>query len=156
MVDTKKTETKEESVKKPAKRVRKPLHSRNVLEVPEHLKRPGFKYRFVNEEFGRVQMYEDAGYKVVLKKTSSEDSKGIKNKSAAGEPYRIVVNRDNNARANTAVLMEIPLEFYLEDKAEIHKQLDEKEAAYDPEAVAKRSSGFYGHSETKRSGKISG
>lgn len=156
MVDTTKTEIKEETTKKPAKRVRKPLHSRNVFEVPEHLKRPGFKYRFVNEEFGRVQMYEDAGYKVVLNKLPGEDSKGIKNKSATGEPYRIVVNKDQNARSHTAVLMEIPLEFYLEDKAAAHKRIDETEASYDPDALKQRNSGFYGHSETKRSGKISG
>lgn len=147
--------TKTES-KTTARRERKPLHKRRILDVPESYKKPGFHYRWVNEGIGAVEAYEEAGYKVVLEKDVKPETKRTQDASQLGSVVRRVVNKDPAAAVNTAVLMMIPMEFYLEDKAAIHAELDEQEKAYDPEAVAKRDAGFYGHSETKNDTKKSG
>lgn len=66
-----------------------------------------------------------------------------------GSVVRRVVNRDPAATAQTAVLMEIPLEYYLEDQAEKQRAVDEREAAYNPEILNKGDPHLYGSQNKK-------
>lgn len=112
---------------------RTPIGRRNVLTVNK--RDPGFEYRWVNDEDGRIQMFEEAGYEAVREPTDVGDPK-------AGDASQMdSVCRKPVGGGTTAVLMKIPKEFYEEDQAAKEKQLAEKEKALLQEA---NGEGFYG------------
>jgi len=105
MSEKNKPETKEAVEKKRPERV--PLGTRNVLTAP---KRPGYVRRFVNDEPGRIQQFEAAGYSVVKEDVQVGDPKAGKNlKPGSGVSLPVGGGTD-------AVLMEIKEEFYKEDQ----------------------------------------
>lgn len=108
---------------------RTPLHRRRLLEAK---KRPGYNRRWINEEIGAVEAYKEASWMPVEGEEDASDNRAQK-ESQLGSVVRRVVNRDPNASAKTAILMEIPEDLYNEDQAEKQKQVDKIEASYDPE-----------------------
>lgn len=141
MTDTKATRAKNRPE-------RKPLHRRRLLDAK---KKEGFHRRWVNEEIGAVEAYEEAGYTLVREEGADTSDKRAQEASQMGSVTRRVINKDPNASTKTAVLMEIPMEYYLEDKAEIHRELDEAEMAYNPEEIKKRNPELYGKIHKKYS-----
>lgn len=97
---------------------RTPVGTRNVLVAED---KPGVKRRFVNDEPGRIQMFLDAGYKIVDEKTQMGDN-NVGQASQVGSVARKPVGGGKNA-----VLMEINREWYREDQAAKEAQLKEKE-----------------------------
>lgn len=90
--------------------IRVPLGTRNVLTAPQRL---GYVRRFVNDEPGRVKMYEEAGYTVV-KQAKEEIPVGDPKIGKSTEPGSKV---GVSVGAGThAVLMEIKKEYYDEDQ----------------------------------------
>lgn len=127
---------------------RKPLHRRRMLDAKT---RPGFVRRWVNEEIGAVEAYQEAGYSLVLEEGANTSDTGAQDASQLGSVTRRVVNRDPNASTKYAVLMEIPEEFYKEDQAEKQRLLDEKEMSWNPEEIKKRNPDLYGSMSKKYS-----
>lgn len=123
---TKKPQRGESRAKNRPKRV--PLHKQRVLEARP---RPGFVRRWVNEELGAIEAYMAAGWKPVEGDEDASDAR-VQNGSAVGSVVRRVVNRDPNASAKTAVLMEIPEDWYNEAQAEKQAEIDSKEESLDP------------------------
>jgi hypothetical protein len=128
---------------------RKPLHIRRVLDAKT---RPGFVRRWVNEEIGAVEAYEDAGYTCVLEEGADTSDKGAQDSSnKGGSVTRRVINKDPNASTKTAVLMEIPEEFYREDQAAKQREIDELEMSFNPKEIMKRNPDLYGEQTKKYS-----
>lgn len=143
MTDKKKTTTR--ATNRPE---RKPLHRRRILDAKP---RPGFVRRWVNEEIGAVEAYEEAGYSLVVEEGADTSDKRAQDASKMGSVIRRVVNKDPNASTKTAVLMEIPEEFYREDQAAKAKLLDEQESAWNPEEMKKKDPTAYGSTSKKYS-----
>lgn len=127
---------------------RKPLHSRKLLDG-SHLIKPGHVGRWVNDEPGKIEAYEAAGYSIVQDLSGSTHSGRAQDASQTGSAARVIVNKDPNALARYAILMEIPEEFYKEDQAAKQALLDEKEMSWNPAEMKKRNPDLYG--EMKRS-----
>lgn len=87
---------------------RTPIAQRNILTVAN--KRDGFKQRWVNDVDGRIQMFEEAGYTSVQRPTEVGDPQA----GASTQVDRVV--RKPVGGGITAVLMEIPEEYYAEDQ----------------------------------------
>ena len=107
---------------------RTPINRSKILDSKP---RPGFVRRLVNEEPGRIQAFLDAGWTFCDKDQNTSD-KRVQDGSSLDSADRRVVNRGRDARANTAVLMEVPEEFYKEDFAEKQKENDRIEEMLDP------------------------
>ena len=127
---------------------RKPLHRRKALEAKP---REGYVRRWVNEEIGAIEAYKEAGYSLVLDKEADSSDERAQEASKMGSVVRRVVNKDPNASTKTAVLMEIPKEFYDEDQKAKSEALDEKEIAWNPEEMKKRNPELYGKVHKKYS-----
>lgn len=103
-----------------AHKKRIPIGTRNILTAPE---RPGYIRRFVNDVDGRISMFEDAGYEAVRVPTQVGDPK-------AGDASQLgSVVRKPVGGGKTAVLMEIPENYYAEDQLAKEQRLKEKEQA---------------------------
>lgn len=112
---------------------RTPIGRRNVLTVNE--RDPQFTYRWVNDEDGRLGVFEEAGYTAVREPTSVGDPK-------AGDASQLgSVVRKPVGGGKSAVLMKIPKEFYSEDQAAKEARIAEKEKSLLEEA---NGEGFYG------------
>lgn len=112
---------------------RTPIAKRNVLTVKD--RDPAFNYRWVNDEDGRVQMFEEAGYTAVKEPTEVGDPR-------AGDASQLgSVSRKPVGGGKSAVLMKIPKEFYEEDQAAKEARIAEKEKSLLQEADGE---GFYG------------
>lgn len=107
--------------------------------------KPGFKRRWVNEEIGKVNDHLAAGWRLVQDPKADISDPDVKNGTSLDSAVRRVVNRDPLARATTAVLMEIPLEYFNEDYTNAQRDVDESEKGIDP----KKYSGddYYGGME---------
>lgn len=112
--------------------IRIPISQRKVLQAKQ---RDGFVRRYVNEVMGRVEMFFDAGWRIVNKDQNTRD-KNAHSESQLGSVDRIAVNRDPKMRATTAVLMEIEQHLYDEDAAYKQAQIAAQEKVLSkPETV---------------------
>ena len=89
-------------------RKRVPLGTRNVLTAP---KKPGFVRRFVNDTGDRVQAFKDAGWNVAEEVNQVGDDKAGKASLMGSQANPSV------GGGQRAILMEVPIEIYKEDKA---------------------------------------
>lgn len=112
---------------------RTPIHQRNVLTVGN--KREGHRQRWVNDVDGRVAMFEEAGYTIVQRPTEVGD----KQAGAANQVDRVV--RKPVGGGVSAVLMEIPDEFYREDQMAKEAKIKDSERSLLNEA---KDGEFYG------------
>ncbi len=85
--------------------------------MPEY-SREGYHPCYVNDTPGNIGAYEAAGYTKVVKD---------------GEPVRLPVDSRHGIEA---VLMEVPMEFYLEDQASLEKDALAKDAKIVSEATS--------------------
>lgn len=112
--------TKENLSKAPSGRPKRiPVGSRPRLHVIN--KDPNYVYRVVNDENGRVQIFQQAGYEVV---NAAEHS--LQNLRVEGRATDNVIPVGGGTNG---VLMRIPKEFYEEDQAAKEKALREREMA---------------------------
>lgn len=103
-------------VEQPRKRI--PLGSRNILTAPQKV---GFVRRFVNDTGDRVQMFKDAGWNAVDDGSPVGDPK-------IGRPTSMGSSSNPHVGGGQrAVLMEIPEEIYMADKAESQAKITEVE-----------------------------
>lgn len=106
----------EKKVEQSRKRV--PLGSRNVLIAPQ---KAGFVRRFVNDTGDRIQAFKDAGWNAVNDGSTSGDEK-------VGRPTSIgSLTNPHVGSGQRAILMEIPEEIYLEDRAKSQAKITEVE-----------------------------
>lgn len=112
---------------------RTPIHQRNVLTVGN--KREGHRQRWVNDVDGRVAMFEEAGYTIVQRPTEVGD----KQAGASAQVDRVV--RKPVGGGVSAVLMEIPDEFYREDQMAKEAKIKDSERSLLNEA---KDGEFYG------------
>lgn len=124
---------------RPARRQRTPIGTGNVLVAEQ---RPGYVRRFVNDTNGRVERFIAAGYEPVHS-ASADLSNGRMKPSSMGDS----VIRKPVGGGISAVLMEIPEEFYEEDQAAKQRDVDRIEASLQPRIPAGQTSseGQYGH-----------
>lgn len=104
---------KESTNSRPVRKARKPINSKSLLRAEQ---RPGFVRRYVNDVDARIQMFLDAGYEPVTGQDNVNDYR-----AQDGSQLGSVVRKPVGGGI-TAVLMEIPEEFYREDQ--ISKQAD--------------------------------
>jgi hypothetical protein len=103
----------------PKRRERVPLSAmRQKLQAP---KREGYKRRFVNDEGGRLQNFERAGYAFVEDEDVHTDGEGRRISRRVGV--------HENGQPMYAFLMEQKQEWYAEDQAEKNKELDKADEA---------------------------
>lgn len=113
---TRKTETNS----RPARKSRKPINSKNLLRAEQ---RPGFVRRYVNDVDTRIQMFLEAGYEPVKGQDNINDYR-----AQDGSQLGSVVRKPVGGGV-TAVLMEIPEEFYKEDQISKQAEVDAHEQA---------------------------
>ena len=118
-----------------------PIGRRDRLVVDPRDKDPNYVYRMVNDEEGRIRMFEDAGYEIVRKKINMGENR-IEDASQMGSAATKPVGRNQ-----TGVLMRIKKEWYEEDQkaktAKIRESM--KEIQKEPEKP-----GQYGKIEVTR------
>ena len=108
------------------RRKRVPLGTlRRRLSAPE---RPGYVRRWINDKPGRLMQAQEGGYEFVTDQTIDIGDPDVTNEIGNSLDSRIsrVVDRGTGMRA---FLMEIKEEWYVEDKAEQQRQIDELEEA---------------------------
>ena len=127
---------------------RKPLHRRKLLDAKP---RDGYVRRWVNEEIGAIEAYEEAGYSLVQGDEDASQMRAQTESQMGSSVIRRVVNKDPNASTKTAVLMEIPKEFYEEDQRAKQEQLDKDEASWNPKIMEKNDPTTYGRFDKKYS-----
>jgi len=127
---------------------RKPLHRRKLLDAKP---RDGYVRRWVNEEIGAIEAYEEAGYSLVQGDEDASQMRAQTESQMGSSVIRRVVNKDPNASTKTAVLMEIPKEFYEEDQRAKQEQLDKDEASWNPKIMEKNDPTTYGGFDKKYS-----
>ena len=136
------TEPKARGTRRPK---RTPIGQRNVLTVSK--RDPKYTYRWVNDEDGRIPMFEDAGYEAVVDPTVEVGDPRAGDASQLGSTVRKPVGD-----GKSAVLMRIPNEFYREDQDAKEERLKAKEQALLKEA---NGEGFYGDGvKIERPGKV--
>ena len=109
----------DDSVEKPARRPkRKPLGFRNVLTAP---KEKGVVRRFVNDSEGRIAMFEDAGWEVVVAPGKAGDDYVGNTRLPGGAVTKPVGN------GVVAVLMQKRKDWYDEDYQEKMDEIDRAE-----------------------------
>lgn len=120
---------------------RVPIHKQKFLSAPQ---KPGYKRRYVNEVPGAIEAYKRAGWTIATDVELDDTHDGFSHvESQLGSVPRRVVNRGATARAATAVLMEIPEEYWLKDQRDKQKSIDEKEKRFDESGLL-RANGMYG------------
>lgn len=129
---------------------RVPLHKQKVFSAP---KREGYKRRYVNDMPGRIDAFKRAGWTIVEESASKTHDGLAQVEGDYGSQVRRVVNRDPNAPCRHAVLMEIPTEWYNQDKEEQQKLIDEKEATFDQSGVH-RQQNMYGGMRRENNTKV--
>lgn len=107
---------------KPNRPARRPLQAQNAL---AYASRQGWVRRWVNDTMGRLEAFQDAGWTFVDGKDQDTSDKAVSDASALGSVVRRVVNRGLGADNKTAVLMEIPQEWYDEDQKRYNTQADD-------------------------------
>ncbi len=117
---------------------RTPLHKRKVLDAKP---RQGYIRRWVNELHGAVSAFQEAGWSLVVGDEDQSENR-VQDASQLDSVIRRVVNRDPNASAKTAVLMEIPEDLYKEDQADKAQRINEIEASYDPKKFQQHGSDY--------------
>lgn len=94
----------------------------------------GFRYRIVNDEFGRVAAFKKAGWVPV--QDNNDISRNTADKATPlGSVVTKVVNQGTDARAHQGILMKIPLEYYQEDQRAKDRKSDQLESRVDPNKV---------------------
>jgi len=112
---------------------RTPIAQRNVMTVQN--KREGFKQRWVNDVDGRIQVFEEAGYTAVQRPTEVGDPQA----GAATQSGSVV--RKPVGGGVSAVLMEIPDDYYSEDQQAKEARIKDQERSLLSEA---KDGEFYG------------
>ena len=115
---------------------RKPIGHRDVLKAEQA---DGFKRRFVNDDPGRVQMFLDAGYRIVDQQTQM-GTDDVGQASQVGSVAHKPVGAGKNA-----VLMEIRDDWYTEDQHAKEERIKKTEQGIlEDEQGVDQSSGLYG------------
>ncbi len=113
------------------KKERVALHKQRTLDFFD--KEPGFEYRYVNDVYGRIEMFLKAGWSLVegdVHATYSGKGREVESQKS-GHIWR-VVNKGDRAVSKDAVLMKIPKEYYDSDQAEKIDRVYEAEKQLDP------------------------
>lgn len=97
---------------------RTPIGQRDILTVPEHLKQPGFSYRFFNDDDhgDRIRRAKAAGWEVVHDDAQVGDAN-------VGQASQFGVAGKPVGGGKKAVLMKIPSNWYQEDQAAKEAQI---------------------------------
>lgn len=117
---------------------RTPVGVRGRLNVRN--KDPNYEYRIVNDENGRVAIFEDAGYEVVTGGETIGDSR-LSQPNKEGS----VVSTHVGAGVK-GVLMRIPKDWYQEDQQAKRAFINEKEAT-----ITNKQDGGYGRIDSSYS-----
>lgn len=118
-----------------------PVGTRNRLSAP---KRPGYVRRWVNNKPGRIQMFQQAGYKVVTDQEYDPANPGMVRVGDQFTDKPAIMGSsvvEEVGGGNKAVLMEIRKDWYDEDQAAKARKIDQMEAQ-----IKRRPNkdGFYG------------
>lgn len=109
---------------------RRDFSRKDILGTPPP--RVGFIRRLVNEETGRIEMMLKYGWTFVDKIEKNRDVRLHDNNASIDTVERRHVNSGRDARAHTAVWMEIPEDIYNEAQAQKQEYIDKIQASVDP------------------------
>jgi hypothetical protein len=113
------------SKRRVARRV--PISTRNILTIKGQ--EPGYHYRIVNDEPGRIEDLSERGYEIVTDKSVTIGDKRVSNPTQEGSPKKVHVGG-----GKYAFVMRIKDEFYKEDQDAKQRQVDEIEQQIKREA----------------------
>lgn len=105
---------------------------RQKLAAPQA--RPGYVHRWINNDPGRIEQAQAAGYEFVRDPNavkSGEEYQQENETSDIGSSVSRIVGKDDGGQGKRAYLMEIPKEFYDEDQAAKQQALDAVDAQID-------------------------
>lgn len=131
-------ERKRDDEKAQEKRSRVPMYKQNALEFMDM--KPGFRYRFVNDVYGRIDRFMRAGWDFVEGNTAdtySGKGRGIEAQKSS-QIWR-TVNNNKDASSYDAVLMCIPIEFYNQDQVDKADRILEDEKRLDKDGLIANS-----------------
>jgi hypothetical protein len=115
---------KEPIVRSPRGRpVRTPAGARNILSVRG--KEPGYEYRVVNDDFGRIEDFVERGWEFVDANAVKVGESRVDNPHPEGTKASIQVGR---SAPKKAYVMRIKKEFWDEDQALKKARVDELES----------------------------
>ena len=120
-----------ETVNPVARPKRTPINGRNVLTVQG--KDPNYVYRIVNDVGGRVDMFKEAGYEMVLDKDVKVGDRRVNSASAEGSNAQVAVDKSGTK----AFVMRIPKEWYEEDQKAKQERVNELEQTIKKDALSK-------------------
>lgn len=120
-----------ETVNQVARPKRTPINGRNVLTVQG--KDPNYVYRIVNDVGGRVDMFKEAGYEMVLDKDVKVGDRRVNSASAEGSNAQVAVDKSGTK----AFVMRIPKEWYEEDQRAKQERVNELEQTIKKDALSK-------------------
>lgn len=134
-----KEQFKTDSKTKPRRKFRSRINGRDVLTVGK--KEPGYVYRIVNDEGGKVEQRKEIGYEVVLDKDVTIGDRRVATPTAEGSAATMHVGSGLKG-----VVMRIKEEYYNEDAAAKRQYIDEVESSLHRQGTA----GDYGKVEVGR------
>ncbi len=122
---------------------RAPLDVQNLYSIEE---RAGYRRAAVPDLPGNVQRYERAGWKVVTSAAVNTADEHGRATNQVDSVVRVTLNLRPDARWHSAVIMEIPLEYWDEDEERRLQEIYRREESFDPGKYKQK--GFdatYGH-----------
>jgi len=120
-----------------SERMRVPIGARRDITAVKD-QDPNFKYRFVNDKPGRVEMFKEAGYELV-------ESAKIGDSSVDGTHTESGVVSKDMGKGDTAYLMKQRKDWFLDDQTEKQKIVDESEADMHRDINETKDDGRYGN-----------
>lgn len=117
------------------RRGRQPLSGADRLTAP---KRPGFIRRWVNDLPGNVDRFFNAGYRPVKAKRGEQLHTGF-TRTGDGSPMQGSNTMKSVGGGTRAILMEIPIDLYKEDRAAQDARTDTTETGIKEQFAAKAS-----------------
>lgn len=123
----------------PTRPRRQPVSQRKILFAPN---RRGYVRRWVNDDEGRVKLFEEGGWQLVRNDPNMETAD--KSKLADSSLGSVVTRHVGGGKK--AFLMEIKEEWYIEDQAKKAEAINDSER----DILSRRTDGQYGRIEVTR------
>lgn len=116
---------------------RVPLFKQNAMTYINQ--EPGWHYRLVNDVYGRISKFIQAGWQIVEGAVTGTYSGTKQEAVQSGAQIWRTVNKDPNAPSQKAVLMRIREEDFAADQAAKQALIDANEEAIDPEGIIRQA-----------------
>lgn len=114
--------------------------------------RAGYRRALVPDLPGMVQTYERHGWKTVTTASANKADDHARGTNQLDSVVRVTLNHRNDADWHSAIVMEIPMEYWSEDLELELQAIARKEESFNPEKYRQKEIGgeTYGHMKRER------